>query len=102
MRIEVIGEGTISQQARTYAEYRVFAALTQFPEPDKIEHVRVLLRSASRLSACENIACTVTVGLKGSDFLRIRATGPHAYAAINRAVERIRSDATERADRVSV
>ena len=30
MRIEVVGGDTISQQARTYAEYRVFAALTQF------------------------------------------------------------------------
>ena len=29
MRIEVVGADTISQQARTYAEYRVFAALTR-------------------------------------------------------------------------
>ena len=38
MRIEVVGEATISQQARTYAEYRVFAAL-------------VLMRSTARLMA---------------------------------------------------
>jgi ribosome-associated translation inhibitor RaiA len=92
MRIEVIGEGTISPQARTYAEYRMFAALTQFSEADKVERVRVLLRPLRRRGGWEDIACTVTVGLRGSDSLRIRTTGPHAYAAINRAVERIRTN----------
>ena len=37
MRIEVIGEGKISQQARTYAEYRLFAALTQSSEVGKVQ-----------------------------------------------------------------
>ena len=92
MRIEVVGEGTISQQARTYAEYRVFAALTQFSEADKVRRVRVLLRPVKLGSGCEGIACTVTVALEGSDSFRIRTTGPHAYAAINRAVERIRTN----------
>ena len=103
MRIEVVGEGTISQQARTYAEYRVFAALTQCSDADKVRGVRVLLRPVNRSSGCKDIACTVTVGLEGSESFRIRTTGPHAYAAINRAVERIRTNApTEMADRVSV
>ena len=103
MRIEVIGDGTISQQARTYAEYRVFAALTQFSEADKIQRVRVLLRPVKPGSGCENIACSVTVALEGSDSFRIRTTGPHAYAAINRAVERIRTNTpTSVMDRVSV
>ena len=44
MRIEVVAEGTISQQARTYAEYRAFAALTHFSDADKVRRVRVLLR----------------------------------------------------------
>ena len=66
MRIEVIGEGTISQQARTYAEYRVFAALTQFSEADKVRRVRVLLRPVKLGSGCEGIVCTVTVRLEGS------------------------------------
>ena len=93
MRIEVVGEDTISQQARTYAEYRVFAALTQFSDADKVRRVRVVLRPVDRGRGCEGIACTVTVALAGSDSLRIRTTGPHAYAAINRAVERIRTTA---------
>jgi hypothetical protein len=103
MRIEVVGEGTISQQARTYAEYRVFAALTRFSDADRVERVRILLRPVKLGSECDGIACTVTVALKGSDSLRIRKTGPHAYAAINRAVERITANtATVLVDRVSV
>lgn len=89
MRIEVVGDDTISQQARTYAEYRVFAALTQFS--DKVRRVRVLLRRVKLGSGCEGLACTVTIAL-GADSCRIRSTGPHAYAAINRAVERIRAN----------
>ena len=88
MRIEVVGDETISQQARTYAEYRVFAALTPFS--DKVGRVRVLLRRVKLGSGCEGIACTVTAAL-GSDAFRIRTTGSHAYAAINRAVERLAS-----------
>ena len=103
MRIEVVGERTISQQARTYAEYRVFAALTQCTEADKVRRVRVLLRPVNRGSGCEDIACTVTVARDGPESFRIRTTGPHAYAAINRAVERLRTSApTGTAERVSV
>jgi predicted Fe-Mo cluster-binding NifX family protein len=102
MRIEVIGEGKISQQARTYAEYRMFAALTQSTEANKVQGVRILLRPVKLASSCEGIACAVTVALEGSDSVRIRTTGPHAYAAINRAVERIRAMApTGMVDRVS-
>ena len=103
MRIEVVGDGTISQQARTYAEYRVFAALTQFSEADKIQRVRVLLRQVKLGSGCEGIVCTVTVKLVGSATYRIRTTGSHPYAAINRAVERIRTNAASgMVERVSV
>jgi ribosome-associated translation inhibitor RaiA len=93
MRIEVVGGRTISQQARTYAEYRVFAALTQCTQADKVRRVRVLLRPVNRESGCEDIACTVTVARDGPESFRIRATGPHPYAAINRAVERLRANA---------
>jgi hypothetical protein len=102
MRIEVIGEGTISRQALTYAEYRVFAALTQFSRAGAAERVRVLLRPVKLGRRGENIACAVTVALKGSDCFRIRTTGRHPYAAINRAVERIGAHLpTVTVDRVS-
>ena len=89
MRIEVVGRDTISQQARTYAEYRVFAALTHFANAEKVRRARVVLRPVEGGRGCDSVACTVTVALPGADSIRIRATGPHAYAALNRAVERI-------------
>lgn len=92
MRIEVVAEGTIDRQARTYAEYRVFDALTQFSEADKVQRVRVLLRAVKRRGD-ESIACTVILVLEGSAPCRIRTIGRHAYAAINCAVDRLRSSA---------
>ncbi len=91
MRIEVVGADTISQQARTYAEYRVFAALMQSGDAERVRGARVVLRPVERGRGCDRIVCTVTVALGGEDSIRIRATGAHAYAAINRAVERIRT-----------
>jgi ribosome-associated translation inhibitor RaiA len=103
MRIEVAGSDTIGRQARSYAEYRVFATLTRFLETEKVRHVRVMLRTTKLPGGCEVIACTLTVALDGADSLRIRTKGPHAYAAINRAVERLRTTAaTGTAERISV
>jgi hypothetical protein len=93
MRIEVVGDGAISQQARTYAEYRVFAALAQNSETDKVRGVRVRLRTVKPGNEGEDTACTVTVAREGSPPLRVRTTGPHAYAAINRAIYRVRTNA---------
>ena len=102
MRITVLGEDAISLQARTYAEYRVFAALTQFAEAEKVRWARVVLRRVTRKGACDSVACTVRVALDGSDSLRIRTTGENAYAAINRAIERIStSTAVRMVDRTS-
>ena len=100
MRIDVIGEDPISHQARTYAEYRVFAALTQFAGDKNVRRARVVLRP---VTLERGIACTVTVAFEGSDSLRIRTTGPHAYAAIDRAVVRMRvTSQTGMLDRISV
>lgn len=104
MRIEVVGADAINQQAHTYAEYRVFAALTRFAHAAKVRHARIVLRPIDGRGGGDLIGCTVTITLEGSDPLRIRATGPHAYAAINRAVERIRATPATRpvADSISV
>lgn len=95
MRIQVQGDDTISSQARTYAEYRVFAALTQLTGA---EQARVVLRRGSRGSG-DNVTCMVTVSVAGANPVRVWTTGDHPYAAINRAVERLRSATTsERID----
>jgi hypothetical protein len=90
VRIEVLGEDPISAQARTYAEYRVFAVIAR--SAAKVRSARVVLRALDRCGGW-GVACTVTVALEGRDAIRIRTTGAHAYAAINRAIDRIQAAA---------
>jgi ribosome-associated translation inhibitor RaiA len=88
IRIEVIGEDESSNaEARTYAEYKVFAALAQHAQ--QVRGARVVLRWDTRKGTCDSVACAVTVALVPSGSIRTRACGPHAYAAINRTVERL-------------
>jgi ribosome-associated translation inhibitor RaiA len=88
MRIEVIGEDDSSNaQARTYAEYRVFAALARHTQ--HVRGARVVLRRNARDGTCDDVVCAVTIELEPSGCVRTRACGGHAYAAINRAVERV-------------
>ena len=88
MRIDVIGEDESSNaQTRTYAEYKVFVTLAQHTQ--QVRGARVVLRWDKRNETCDNVACAVTVDLVPSGSVRTRACGPHAYAAINRTVERL-------------
>jgi ribosome-associated translation inhibitor RaiA len=88
MRIEVIGDDASSNaQARTYAEYKVFAVLAQHTQ--QVHGARVVLRRNKRKGTCDSVECAVTVELVPSGSVRTRACGPHAYAAINRTVERL-------------
>jgi ribosome-associated translation inhibitor RaiA len=89
MRIEVLGEETISAQARTYAEYRLFAALSQNVDTNRVKHARLTLQRTKPNRVCDSVSCTVTVDFEDSNPLRIQAAGDHPYAAINRAVERL-------------
>lgn len=91
MRIQVLGDDTISQQTRTYAEYRVFAALTQLASAGEVRDARVDLRRRNRSGDGDSVTCMVTVTFAGSNPMRVRTTGDHPYAAINSAVERLRS-----------
>jgi ribosome-associated translation inhibitor RaiA len=87
-RIHVVGDGNaISSQARTYAEYRVFSALTRHAL--KFRRARVLLRPGENHDTRDRVSCAVSVALEPSGSVRVRVTGPHVYAAINRAVERL-------------
>ena len=87
-RIHVVcDDSAISSQARTYAEYRVFSALTRVAL--KVRRARVLLRPSEKRGTCGTVTCAVSVALEPSRFVRVRAKGPHVYAAINRAVERL-------------
>jgi ribosome-associated translation inhibitor RaiA len=94
MRIQVLGDEAISQQARTYAEYRVFAALTQLAGADHVREASVVLRHVNRGGDGQVVTCVVSVTREGSNTMRVRTTGDHPYAAINRAVERLRTAST--------
>ena len=60
MRIEVIGEDeSIHAQARTYAEYRVFAALVRHSQA--VRGARVVLRRDERGGTCDTVVCAVTI-----------------------------------------
>jgi hypothetical protein len=69
----------------------VFAALTQLGEARKVRRARVVLRPVSRPDGCQGAICVVTIAMDSSEAVRVRTTGAHAYAAINRAVERIKA-----------
>jgi len=88
-RILVIADHhAINPQARTYAEYRVFAAMARHIRG--VRRVRVVLRSADEYSPREDrVSGAITVALEPSGSLRIRAKGSHVYAAINSAVEHL-------------
>jgi ribosome-associated translation inhibitor RaiA len=92
MRIEVLGDHSISQQARSYAEYRLFAALSQVVDTGRVRRARLVLRRTKQLRDCERVSCTVTIEIDTDEVRRIRTTGDHPYAAINRAIERLRDD----------
>ena len=89
MRIEVFGEDTISAQARTYAEYRLFAALSQVVDTNRVRHARLTLQRMKHNQARESVSCTVTVDIEDGESLRIQTSEEHPYAAINRAVEQL-------------
>lgn len=92
MRIEVVGDDSISREARTYAEYRLFAALSQVVDISQVRSASLVLRRAKSSRHCDGVMCTVTVELNGGEVTRLRTSGNHPYAAINRAVERLRAN----------
>jgi hypothetical protein len=87
MRIQVVGHDESSNaQARTYAEYRVFAALARHTQ--RVGGATVTLRRVGASGGPE-VVCHMTVALLPSGTAETHASGPHAYAAINRLVSRI-------------
>ena len=87
-RISVIADPhSINPQARTYAEYRVFAAVAR--HAGNVRRVRVVLRRLEEPAARNNVSCSVTVYLEPSGSVRIRASASHAYAVIDRAAAQL-------------
>jgi ribosome-associated translation inhibitor RaiA len=93
MRINIVGDDSISRQARVYAEYRLFAALSQVLDTTRVRKASLVLRRARSSRHCDAVSCIVRVELNDGEITRLRTVGEHPYAAINRAVERIRLNA---------
>ena len=90
MRIEIIGDDSISRQARVYAEYRLFAALSQAVDTRLVRTASLELRRRHAKRHGDVVWCRVTIELNDGEVSRLRASGVHPYAAINRAVQRLR------------
>ena len=86
-RIEVIGtDDSATVQSRAYAEYRLFATLVRHTRA--IRRVRVVLAHARR-NGTNDVMCAVNLALAPAGSARVRARGPHAFGAIDRAAVRI-------------
>jgi ribosome-associated translation inhibitor RaiA len=90
MRIQVIGDEYINEQARTYAEYRLFAALAQVIDTSRVRSASLRLRRVTTRRPGHNVICTIVIDLDDGDIVRLQASGAHPYAAINRGVDRLR------------
>ena len=83
LRIEVRAADHLSSQARTYAEYRVFAALLPLTREGDVRGAQVELRDAAY-----GAECVITIVRDRAPMI-VRASASHVYGAINRAVERL-------------
>jgi hypothetical protein len=86
-RILVICDPSISAQARTYAEYRLFATLAR--HVPGFHRARVVLRGPDSPDGRDDARCSMSVALESRAAVHVRTAEPHVYAAINRAVDRL-------------
>ena len=93
MHIQVIGDESIDRQARTYAEYRLFAALSEVFGTQRIHDAFLTLTRTASPRGRTHVVCAVTIATDSGECLRIRTRDQHPYAAINAAVARIRQRA---------
>jgi ribosome-associated translation inhibitor RaiA len=96
MRIDVLGDDSISRQARTYAEYRLFAALPNVTDITRVRSSRVILQPVDRDQRCSRVSCAVEIELDSGEVVRVTATGDHPYAAINRMIDELKDEAHPR------
>jgi hypothetical protein len=91
MRIEIVGDDSFARQARTYAEYRLFATLSRVVDTRRVRSAALMLRRAKGQDG--GVVCTVTIELDDAGVTRLRSYGGHPYAAINGAIERLQLNA---------
>ena len=90
MRIDVEADPAIDQQTRTYAEYRLFAALAPALDARRVARARLVLRRARTGRGGARTVCAVALEAPDRAVTRFIAAGSHPYQAINRAVDGVR------------
>jgi ribosome-associated translation inhibitor RaiA len=78
--VSTFGEA-LNQQIRSYAEYRIFSALSTH---DDVVGARVNLHAAG-----DEVQCSVRVTLNSRSAIEARTSASYAAAAIDRAAERL-------------
>lgn len=87
MRITLSGTNMpVTEGTRTYAEYRFFKSVVRHWALVRSVHVTL-----SMVSEFAQFQCAATIDLGPSGYVKIRARGRHATAAIDRAAERTAS-----------
>jgi ribosome-associated translation inhibitor RaiA len=86
MRVRVTEQGAHGEQARAYAEFRLFTVLTRYGS--RVRGAQIVI-SRPEHERHSTFSCRMTVALQPSGTLRTVARGAHAYAAIDRAVARV-------------
>ena len=85
MRIPVTGKGVIiTDQLHTYVEYRLFTSIARYQA--LIHKVNVTLGHDRRNRG--RFLCVVAVDLSSGEQIKIRSSGAHPNAAIDRAADR--------------
>lgn len=90
MRIAVLGDDSISRQARTYAEYRLFGALPYVTDISCVRSSRVVLQLGDEDQRSSKVLCAAEIELDTGEVLRVTAAGDHPYAAINRMIDQLK------------
>jgi ribosome-associated translation inhibitor RaiA len=85
MRIDVrSGNNSLTRELLTYAEYRVFVAIQA--RASSIESIAIDVQDAIESHGAD---CDIRVRLVGARQVRVRSTGRHPAAAIDRAAVRL-------------
>jgi hypothetical protein len=79
-----------NQQTHAYAEYRAFSSLVGNDSPVRDVMVTLTRGPADGSDDDAMVVCTIAVRTMSGDVTDVQAVGRHAYAAIDRAVSRIR------------
>lgn len=88
MRMEIKSENdSVTKQLQVYAEYRVFSAIGRLAS--RIESMTVHVQGNLAMVSGTGATCVITARLSPAGSVRIRSTGPHPAAVIDRATKRV-------------